>query len=90
VQISDIVECRSSASYAERPLAFTWQGQRLEVVEILSRWRTPAGLGFRVCTEQAEVFELVYNENVDEWSIHPHNQIKGIQHDALDDRDVQD
>lgn len=70
METSVIVECRSSASYAERPVAFSWQGQRLEVAEILSRWRAPGGVDFRVRTPQDLVFDLVYDENLDEWSIH--------------------
>ncbi len=31
----DLVECRSDTEYADRPLALTWQGIRLEVAEIL-------------------------------------------------------
>ena len=66
-----IVDCRSDASYAERPLTFAWEGQRLEVAEILSRWRAPNGAGFRVRTAQELVFDLFYDENTDEWSIKP-------------------
>jgi hypothetical protein len=90
VRAGDVVECRSSASYAGRPLAFSWQGQRLDVAEILSRWRTPTGLGFRVRTTQEQVFDLFYDESLDEWSISLHDRIQGIQHDEQDDRDIQD
>ena len=49
--------------------ALTWQGERLEVIEIFARWRTPNGVGFRVRTAQAPVFELFYNEVLDTWQI---------------------
>jgi hypothetical protein len=70
------VECRSDSEYAERPLVVYWQGERLDVVEILSRWRTPDGKWFRVRTEnlssnEDQVFDLFYNETNAEWQISP-------------------
>jgi hypothetical protein len=63
------VECISSHTYAERPIAFWWEGERQEVKLIENQWRTPAGVGFRVRTVQGQVFELFYGENEDEWTI---------------------
>jgi hypothetical protein len=63
------VECRSDTEYAERPIALHWQEQRLEIIEILSRWRTPAGKGFRVRTTDDQIFELIYNEITADWLI---------------------
>jgi hypothetical protein len=63
------VECRSEAAYAERPLAFTWQGRRQEVAEVISNWRTPAGKAFRVIAESGAVFDLYYDEHSDKWQI---------------------
>ena len=67
----EIVECRSDSEYAERPLALTWQGKRLEVAEIWARWRGPNEKGFRVKTTDGQAFELTYREVPDEWYIHP-------------------
>jgi hypothetical protein len=67
----DVVECRSDTEYAERPLALTWQGQRLEIAEILARWRGPNDKGFRVKTTDGRAFELTYREVLDEWHIQP-------------------
>ena len=64
-----LVECRSDTEYAERPIALYWQGQRLEIVEILARRRNPAGKGFRVRTADDQVFELTYNEVDADWQI---------------------
>jgi hypothetical protein len=64
------VECHSGYEYAERPLALNWQGQRLEVREILSRWRSPGIKGFRVRTDDDRIFELLYVEAEDQWQIH--------------------
>ena len=63
------VECRSDHTYAQRPSAIWWQGQRLEVIEILAEWRTPQGKHFRANTTEG-VFELVYQEPEAAWTIH--------------------
>lgn len=65
----DGVKCRSDSTYAERPVAFTWQGSSLEVAEIIRRWRSPGLRGFRVCTPDGETFELLYDEHIDSWTI---------------------
>ncbi len=67
---TDIVECHSGYTYAERPIALIWEGDRLEVDEIEARWRIPGGLRFRVRTVDGRVFELFYGELYDEWRIH--------------------
>lgn len=67
----DTVECRSDSEYAGRPLALTWQGRRLEIAEILARWRGPAEQGFRVKTVDGQAFELMYRELPDEWHVLP-------------------
>jgi hypothetical protein len=63
------VECLSSASYPDRPLALTWDGQRLEVAVILSRRRTPQERWFRVRTADGRIFDLTFNETGLAWSI---------------------
>jgi hypothetical protein len=63
------VECRSDSAYAERPVALTWEGARLAVVDILARWRTPNELHFRVRVADRRQFELIYDEATDEWHI---------------------
>ncbi|MBN1146128.1 MAG: hypothetical protein JXA78_02650 [Anaerolineales bacterium] len=77
----DLVVCRSDSQYAERPLAFHWQGERLEVTKILARWRTPAGQWFRVQAgslgvqsappSEEMIFDLCYDETIDGWRILP-------------------
>jgi hypothetical protein len=67
--MSDIVECYSGYEYPERPRAFHWQGQRMEVKAVLQTWRTPQGKRFRVQTENMQVFELVYIEPEDDWLV---------------------
>ena len=68
-ETGELVFCRSEVDYAERPLALVWQGQRLAVVEVLTRWRTPEEQAFRVLCEDQRVFDLFYNLARDCWSI---------------------
>jgi hypothetical protein len=56
------VECVSGSAYGERPTAFTWQGKRYIIQEILSQGRTPQVKWFRVLTDAGDLFELSYNE----------------------------
>jgi hypothetical protein len=67
----EIVECRSGFAYAERPIALTWDRQRLEVESILASWRTPGERRFRVRTRDLRTFELAWREADDEWQILP-------------------
>jgi hypothetical protein len=65
----DAVECLSDLEYADRPLALTWQGNRHEISEIVSRWRGPGEKGFQVKTTEGHAFELTYREITDDWHV---------------------
>jgi len=65
----DLVECHSEVTYAERPTALIWQGQRLPVEEVLARWRVPGAVRFLVRAEGSLVFELEYDEVNDIWQV---------------------
>ena len=65
----DLVSCRSDYSYAQRPVALQWEGQRLTVRTVEAEWRAPEGRGFRVVTTSNLKFELVYHELDDEWQV---------------------
>ncbi len=67
--MTDIVECHSEYEYTEKPIALTWEGQRLEIADILARWRIPGAKCFRVSTADGQIFELFYGELYDEWRI---------------------
>ena len=69
--MKDDVACRSDWAYAQLPLAFTWQGRRLEVKAILAERRIPDGMTFVVITNDNEHFELIYEQNPDQWTIQP-------------------
>jgi hypothetical protein len=66
---SEVVECYSGQTYAERPLALYWEGERFEITEILSRWRSPGEIYFLVRIEDGRIFQLVYYDTEDVWSI---------------------
>lgn len=70
-RVVETVECRSDSDYADRPLALTWQGQRLEIAEVLASWRGPGEKGFRVKTVDGQAFEVAYRQVPDEWHIQP-------------------
>jgi len=67
--MGQLVESYSGIEYPETPRALYWHGERLEISEILGSWRTPDGKGFRVQTEDQQVFELFYAEDKQEWII---------------------
>ena len=67
--MNDLVECHSGSRFAEKPLALTWEGKRLEVQEVLSEWRTPEAKTFRVRTSDGQVFDLCYTEAAETWQI---------------------
>jgi hypothetical protein len=67
--MSELVECHSGFTYADRPVALTWERRRLEITRILSEWNTPEKNYFRVITEDGQEFELAYNRSADEWQI---------------------
>jgi hypothetical protein len=75
--MADMVECLSGSAYGERPVAFIWQGQRLEVSAVLSQGRTPQAKWFRVRAADGQVFELSFTDaagkdpSVPAWNIIP-------------------
>ena len=64
-----LVSCRSDYSYAQRPVALQWEGQRLDIRTVEAEWRTPDGRAFRVAAADGRRFELVYHESNDEWQV---------------------
>jgi hypothetical protein len=67
--MSESVECHSGFTYAEKPVALTFLGRRLEVAEILAQGRTPQEKWFQVRTGDGRVFRLRYGEVSAEWQI---------------------
>jgi hypothetical protein len=67
--MGDKVECRSDHAYPGYPVAFYWQGSRLEVTEILSEEQHPRGYSFLVRNENLGIFELNFDIDSDQWSV---------------------
>jgi len=67
--MADRVECHSGYAYAQRPIALWWEGARLEIAAVLAEWRTPEGKHFRVRVADGRVFEAVYVELYETWSL---------------------
>ena len=65
------VWCRSASRYAERPIAFLWEGERRRVVQVLAQWRDPNGVGFQVLADDGNAYVLHYNEPSAVWEITP-------------------
>jgi hypothetical protein len=70
------VECYSGHRANERPLAFTFEGRRWEVVEVIDWWYEggvrpgrPALDYFKVKTAEGRVFLLRYNSLFDAWAV---------------------
>ena len=70
------VECYSGHKANERPTAFTYQGRRLEISEIVDRWYEgsvsadrPQIDYFKVRTADGQVFLLRYLSLFDAWSV---------------------
>ena len=70
------VECYSGFKANERPVAFTYQGERREIEEIVDRWYE-GGLDsgrsvidyFKVRAADGKVYLLRYQSGSDAWSL---------------------
>ncbi len=70
------VQCYSGYKGSERPLAFTFQGRRWEVAEVVDRWYEgglkagqPQVNYFKVRTAEGKLFFLRYVALFDAWSV---------------------
>lgn len=67
----DSVICRSETTYAEKPVALLWEGERLDISVILASWHTPQGKVFRVLLLDGRTFDLTYLSADNVWQIAP-------------------
>ena len=67
--MGELVECHSGFTYADKPIALTWEGRRLEIIEITAQWHSPEARYFRVRTSDGQEFELSCRETDNEWQI---------------------
>lgn len=63
------VETYSGARLHEHPRRFTFQGEWLEVVRILDRWRDPESIGFRVVASDSRPYCLKYQLHQEVWQV---------------------
>ncbi len=61
--------CYSGARYAERPVAFQYAGERLQVGAVMRTWREPAALFFLVQVVDGRRFRLAYEEETGCWRV---------------------
>lgn len=69
-----LVKCASGYTYAEKPLAFHFDGVEYQIERIVREWRTPESKRFLVQETGGLVFELMYDTGVDEWHITPRGE----------------
>ena len=62
------VDCYSGTSYAERPKALIWQGQKIKVTQIFSSRFTPGSKVFEVILENGWTLTLQYIIQADHWT----------------------
>jgi hypothetical protein len=67
--MGDKVESRSDHAYPGYPVAFYWQGLRLEVTKIISEEQHPWGYSFQAWNETLGIFELNFDIDTDQWSV---------------------
>jgi hypothetical protein len=67
--MGELVECHSGFTYADKPVALTWESRRLEIIEITAQWQSPEARHFRVRTNNGKKFELSYHGLDNEWQI---------------------
>ena len=63
------VICYSGHTYAQRPLAFSWQGEEYSVSAVVTEEHTPRGKKFLVKTEGGEFFNLDYTIELNYWQV---------------------
>ena len=68
-QTVDNVFCYSGNEYADRPVSFLHEGELLEVLEIIARWRTPQGKLFRIAAAGGRIFDILFCEACGGWKI---------------------
>jgi hypothetical protein len=65
------VETYSGSRLHERPRRFTWEGQWLEVGQVLATWYEPQSLNFQVAAGDGRIFLLQYDPEAEAWTVQP-------------------
>jgi hypothetical protein len=61
------VDCYSGASYAERPKALFWQGEKIKISQVLQSQQNPDARSFEVLLDNGLVVRLYYLISDDRW-----------------------
>ena len=67
--IQSTVRCRADYRADESPLSFLLGDREIEVRRIVSSWKEPNYLCFRVETGDGRAYELRHHEYVDSWEV---------------------
>ncbi len=63
------VSCYSGYKASERPINFTFRGQKLLVEEILDRWYGVNHSYFKILANDQRVYIIRYDEDEDLWTL---------------------
>jgi hypothetical protein len=66
---SALVLCHSGYKYAQEPRSIIWGGEQLQVEQIQSSWQSPKGPAFLAKVKDGRLFEISYDEQLDEWDV---------------------
>ncbi|MGA9397857.1 MAG: hypothetical protein WBV22_06310 [Anaerolineaceae bacterium] len=72
--MKEIVHSHSGFRYAEKPISFQWEADEYKIKRIIAEWKTECGQNFTVITDKDRIFELNYDETIDQWQVKPFNQ----------------
>ena len=70
------VSCYSGYKANERPIQFTFRGQKLMVLEILDRWYGSNHSYFKVLADDTKIYLIRYDQDDDLWTL---EKILGLQ-----------
>lgn len=67
--MNDAVRCRAEHAYPGRPVEVWFDGRWQQVTEVLEEMFTPAGKRYRVICESTNVYNLMYDPDLDTWQV---------------------
>jgi hypothetical protein len=63
------VECHAGYRGDETPRRFHIGGRTIEIAQVLSRWREPDALFFRVRSDEGRIYVLRKDEQAGRWDV---------------------
>jgi uncharacterized protein (UPF0128 family) len=64
------VECHAGYRADETPRRFQLGGRKFEISEVLSRWKEPGALFFRIRSDEGRIYVLRKDEQAGRWDVH--------------------